>query len=96
MQTLRNHALAATAAATVLLAASALAQTAAAPAPGPGSAAWQPARVIEHLQQAGYTNVHDVDWDDGAWEVDATNAAGRPVDLRIDPSTGTILHEELD
>lgn len=82
------------AAAGLLLGGAAQAQTAA--ATGPAGAAWQPAQIIEHLQQAGYRDVRDVDWDDGAWELEATSPAGKRVDVRVDPATGKTLHEELD
>lgn len=81
-------------AAGLLLAGVAGAQTAA--TAGPGGAAVQPAQIVERLQQAGYRDVHDVDWDDGAWELEATSPAGQRVDLRVDPATGNTLHEELD
>jgi hypothetical protein len=46
-------------------------------ASGPGAAAKQPAEIIKTLEGQGYTNVHDVDWDDGAWECDDNFATGR-------------------
>ncbi|RMX01433.1 PepSY domain-containing protein [Allofranklinella schreckenbergeri] len=49
------------------------------------------------LEKAGYTHVHDLDYDDdGYWEADAVNAAGQAVDLRVDPRTGTVLREQPD
>jgi hypothetical protein len=65
-------------------------------ASGPGAAAKQPAEIIKTLEGQGYTNVHDVDWDDGAWEVEATAPGGKPVDLIVDPNNGKIVHEEAD
>jgi hypothetical protein len=96
MTTLRNHLLLAAGGA-LLFAGIAFAQATAPATSGPARAAWQPARIVEHLQKQGYTNVHDVEWDDdGHWEVDAVNPAGRPVDLDIDPATGRIIREKLD
>lgn len=48
------------------------------------------------LQQAGYTRVHDLDYDDGHWEAEATNLAGQSVELRLDPHTAQVLSERLD
>jgi hypothetical protein len=71
--------------------------TATQPAPSAAAtAAVQPPQVVERLQQKGYSDVHDVEWDDGAWEADATSPAGEQVDLRISPETGDVLSEEAD
>ena len=49
------------------------------------------------LTQAGYTRIHDLDYDsDGYWEADAVNARGERVELRVDPYTGAVLREQLD
>lgn len=53
-------------------------------------------QVTAKLQAAGYTNVHDVEYDDGQWEADAVSADGRSVDLEIDPRTGAVTHESAD
>lgn len=96
MTTLRNHLLVIGGGA-LLLAGSAFAQATAPATSGPAGAAWQPARIVEHLEKQGYKNVHDVDWDDdGHWEADAVNPAGKSVDLDIDPATGKILREDVD
>ena len=55
-----------------------------------------PADVINKVQAAGYTNIHDVEFDDGRWELEATSPAGTDVDLEVDAATGKILHEEKD
>lgn len=54
------------------------------------------AQIRHGLQQAGYTRVRDLDYDDGHWEAEATNAAGQAVELRLDPHTGQVLSERLD
>lgn len=61
-----------------------------------GTGKLSPADVVEKVKAAGYTNVHDVEYDDGRWEVEATSPAGEAVDLKIDPDTGKIVHEEKD
>lgn len=54
-------------------------------------------RIRAALAQAGYTRIHDLDYDsDGYWEADAVNARGERVELRVDPYTGAVLREQLD
>ena len=55
-----------------------------------------PANIASSLAAAGYTAIHDVELDDGVWELEATSPAGKPVDLKVDPNTGKVLHEEPD
>ncbi|BBD79920.1 PepSY domain-containing protein [Aerosticca soli] len=43
------------------------------------------------LETQGYTKVHDVDFKDGVWHAEAKNAAGKSVDLKVDPQTGRVL-----
>jgi hypothetical protein len=52
--------------------------------------------VIAKLEALGYKNIHDVEKDDGVWEVDATTADGRRVELDIDPRDGSIIRERPD
>lgn len=54
-------------------------------------------QIRTSLSQAGYTRIHDLDYDDeGHWEVDAVNARSERVELRVDPYTGAVLREQLD
>ncbi|ABM34327.1 PepSY domain-containing protein [Paracidovorax citrulli] len=53
-------------------------------------------QVRQALQVAGYTRIRDIDYDDGFWEAEATNAANLPVELRVEPTTGKVLREKLD
>lgn len=55
-----------------------------------------PNEVIRSLESAGYTDVHDLEKDDGIYEAEATNASGQRVDLDIDPASGNVLREEPD
>ncbi|WCM94307.1 PepSY domain-containing protein [Acidovorax sp. NCPPB 2350] len=48
------------------------------------------------LQSAGYTRIRGIEYDDGFWEAEATNAANLPVELRVEPTTGKVLSEKLD
>lgn len=48
------------------------------------------------LAVAGYTNVHDVDYEDGVWNAEADDPAGKDVELKIDPDTGKVIGKEKD
>ena len=54
------------------------------------------ADVRARLAAAGYTNVHDVDYEDGIWNVEADDPAGKDVELKIDPKTGKVIGKEKD
>ena len=54
------------------------------------------ADVRARLAVAGYTNVHDVDYEDGIWNAEADDPAGRDVELKIDPKTGRVIGAEKD
>ena len=53
-----------------------------------------PDQIKSTLEAAGYTNVHDIEYDDGRYEAEATSAAGTAVDLDIDPTTGKVTQEK--
>lgn len=78
-----------TAMAFALATSGALAQSEARPGPSMSSS-----DVHQILSAAGYTNIHDVEFDDGLWEADATAAHGREVDILIDPATGRIYPDD--
>lgn len=50
--------------------------------------------VHDMLASEGYTNIRDVEFDDGMWEAEARRSDGRDLDLRIDPRTGAIHPED--
>jgi hypothetical protein len=54
------------------------------------------ADVRAKLATAGYTNVHDVDYEDGIWNAEADDPAGKDVELKIDPATGAVMGKEKD
>ncbi len=54
------------------------------------------ADIRAKLSTAGYSNVHDVKFDDGLWKADGTSAAGRNVEVRLDPTTGEVISEKRD
>jgi len=53
-------------------------------------------RVKQSLESKGYTDVHDLEIDDGRYEVDARNAEGYAVDLELDMKTLEVLYEKRD
>jgi uncharacterized membrane protein YkoI len=54
------------------------------------------ADVRARLAAAGYTNVHDVDYEDGIWNAEADDPTGKDVELKIDPKTGKVIGKEKD
>lgn len=54
------------------------------------------ADVRAKLAVAGYTNVHDVDYEDGIWNAEADDPEGKDVELKIDPDTGEVMGKEKD
>lgn len=54
------------------------------------------ADVKAQLAVAGYTNVHDVDFDDGVWKAEADDSTGREVEVRIDPRSGEVIGKRED
>ncbi|WP_024868322.1 PepSY domain-containing protein [Pseudoxanthomonas suwonensis] len=48
------------------------------------------------LTAAGYSKVHDVEFDDGVWEAEAERDNGKDVKLRVDPKDGKVLAVEND
>jgi uncharacterized membrane protein YkoI len=43
------------------------------------------------LETQGYTDVHDVDFDNGVWKAKAHNQSGKRVKLKVDSSTGKVI-----
>jgi hypothetical protein len=53
-------------------------------------------RITEVLTAKGYSHVHDIEVDDGRFEVDARHPDGHEVDLELDLETLEILFEDRD
>jgi hypothetical protein len=53
-------------------------------------------QIIVMAQQAGYRNVHDVDFEGGVWKVEANMADGTDVELKMDPNDGHIIGSKSD
>lgn len=82
---------------TALALASALAIGVAAPAfadqPGPD---WISAeQVMQKLKDAGYTQISELDADDGRWEGEGMKN-GQKMEFDVDPKTGAIQNERPD
>lgn len=77
---------------TQLVASSATAQT----AHDRGATPEEAQRINETLTKNGYTDIHDIEVDDGRFEVDARNRDGQSVDLELDLKTLEVLHEDRD
>ncbi|TWI10238.1 PepSY domain-containing protein [Aerolutibacter ruishenii] len=54
------------------------------------------ADVRARLAEAGYTNVHDLDYEDGIWNAEADDPTGKDVELKIDAKTGKVIGKEKD
>ncbi len=54
------------------------------------------ADVQARLSKAGYTQVHELERDDGVWEADVTRADGSVVDVIVDPANGEIFDPRSD
>ena len=67
--------------------------TAKADQPGPD---WMPAQqVVEKVLKSGYTQVTQLEADDGRWEGEGIKN-GQKMDFHADPKTGVITFEKLD
>ena len=79
----------------MLLLSAALVASGAALAQSPKADALTEPQVRALLTEKGYTRIDDMDFEDGAWETDATSADGNRVDVRVDPATKRIFAEAL-
>ncbi|MDH5824791.1 PepSY domain-containing protein [Luteimonas sp. RD2P54] len=50
--------------------------------------------IEARLSAAGYTNIHDIDFEDGLWRAEADDANGQQLELRIDPRSGEVIGSE--
>lgn len=50
-----------------------------------------PVEVTAALNAAGYSEVRDVEFDDGLWEAEVRRPTGRWGDVHVDPSSGEVL-----
>lgn len=52
--------------------------------------------IVIKVQEAGYSNVHDVEMEGGVWKAEADDSKGADVELKLDPNDGHILGAEND
>jgi len=69
----------------------------------PRSGKVYPDKEVSHLSEddvraalatQGYTDVHDVDFDDGVWNAKADDKNGHRVKLTVDPSSGKVIDSD--
>jgi hypothetical protein len=53
-------------------------------------------QIIIKAQEAGYSNVHDVEFEGGVWKVEADDSTGKDVEIKMDPNDGHILGSQAD
>lgn len=56
----------------------------------PDNAPFNGPAAISAVYGAGYTDVRELEWERGAWQVKALDAQGRRVELRVDATTGVV------
>ena len=59
-----------------------------------GKMAWTDGTVRAHLLANGYTNINDVEFEEGVWTADATTKDGSHVEVTLDAETGKIIPDE--
>jgi hypothetical protein len=56
----------------------------------PGTARFDAPAAIAAVLGEGYSAVSELEWERGAWQVKASDAQGRRVELRVDATTGAV------
>lgn len=56
---------------------------------------WRPRAVVQQMAQAQGWTVRRIKIDDGCYEIDASDAEGRAIEVKVDPSTLTIMDFEF-
>ena len=52
--------------------------------------------ITTKLQDAGYTNVHDVEMQGGVWKAEANDSSGADVEIKLEAADGHILGSGKD
>lgn len=52
--------------------------------------AMEAAAAIAAVYGAGYAGITEMEWERGGWTVEASDAAGRRVEVRVDGATGAV------
>ncbi len=53
-------------------------------------------QILQKLESEGYTNIEDLERDDGQWEAEATKPDGTRVELHLSATDGHIISEQAD
>lgn len=48
------------------------------------------------VSAAGYSDAHDIEFEDGLWKAQAEHVSGKDVELRVDPNDGHVLGVQND
>lgn len=62
--------------------------------PAKGDISMEEARKI--AEREGYSNIVQIEFDDGQWEIEAVGANGREVDIDINAANGEIVRIDRD
>ncbi|WP_369935605.1 PepSY domain-containing protein [Xanthomonas tesorieronis] len=54
------------------------------------------AEVRAALTSAGYSQLHDLEYDDGLWKAKGDNATGQRMEIYADPTDGSVVSAERD
>jgi uncharacterized membrane protein YkoI len=52
--------------------------------------------ITQKLQGAGYTSIHELDLDEAVWDVEAVDANGQRLELRVNGYTGAVIASGLE
>ena len=52
--------------------------------------------ITQKLQASGYTSIHELDLDEAVWDVEAVDAKGQRLELRVNGYTGAVIASGLD
>jgi uncharacterized membrane protein YkoI len=63
--------------------------------PKPPAKALLLSTIIEGIEKAGYSNVHDISFEHRTWEAEVRRD-GMKRELRIDPETGEVVSDRVD
>ncbi len=57
---------------------------------------WQPRAAVEQMAEAQGWTVRRIKIDDGCYEINASDAEGRAIEVKVDPSTLAIMELEFE
>lgn len=57
---------------------------------------WQPRAAVQQMAEAQGWTVRRIKIDDGCYEVDASDAEGHAIEVKVDPSTLAIMEFEFE